>query len=74
MALPTGPGEAGRVSSAARVIATDTPNDNSLRAGWGTYRTGVDALEAATGSDLLSAASPAVQPVVEARVGTGPTG
>jgi endonuclease G len=34
----------------------------------------VDAIEAATGYDLLSAVEGSVQQVVEARVDTGPTG
>jgi endonuclease G len=71
--LPEGSGDAARVSSATRVIAVDTPNDNGLPTAWGDYRTTVDALEAATGLDLLSAVSPVVQKTVEARVDTGPT-
>ncbi|SHJ52126.1 endonuclease G [Hymenobacter daecheongensis DSM 21074] len=71
--LPTGTADATRVSSATRIIAVDTPNDNGLDTAWGPYRTTVDALEAATGYDLLSAVSPAVQQVVEARVDNGPT-
>jgi endonuclease G len=71
--LPMGNNDASRVSSATRVIAVDTPNDNSLSTVWGTYRTSVDAIETATGYDLLSAVPSAVQQVVEARVDTGPT-
>jgi endonuclease G len=37
----------------ALVIAVNTPNINTTGA-WGTYRTSVDAIEAATGYDLLS--------------------
>ena len=71
--LPAGTNDAARVSSATRVIAVDTPNDNALDTAWGGYRTSVDAIEAATGLDLLSAVSPAVQQTVEARVDSGPT-
>ncbi|OWP63757.1 DNA/RNA endonuclease [Hymenobacter amundsenii] len=71
--LPVGSGDASRVTSSTRVIALDTPNDNSLNTSWGTYRTTVNAIEAATGYDLLSAVSTTVQSVVEARVDNGPT-
>ncbi|SFQ68591.1 DNA/RNA non-specific endonuclease [Hymenobacter arizonensis] len=71
--LPVGTNDAARVSSSTRVIAIDTPNDNGLSTSWGTYRTTVDAIEAATGLDLLSAVPAAVQQVIEARVDTGPT-
>lgn len=71
--LPTGANDATRVSSSTRVIAIDTPNDNALSTSWGTYRTSVDAIEAITGLDILSAVPAAVQQVVEARVDNGPT-
>ena len=71
--LPLGDDDARRVSTATRIIAIDTPNDNSLSTSWSTYRTSVDAIEAATGYDLLSAVPAAVQQVVEARVDNGPT-
>ncbi|MCC2547485.1 DNA/RNA non-specific endonuclease [Hymenobacter sp. BT175] len=71
--LPTGDNDAGRVSSSTRVIAVDTPNRNSVSADWGSYRTTVDAIEQATGYDLLSAVSSGVQTTIEARVDNGPT-
>ncbi len=71
--LPVGSGDASRVTTSTRVIALDTPNDNSLNTSWGTYRTTVNAIEAATGYDLLSAVPAAVQSVVEAQVDNGPT-
>ncbi|WP_139925439.1 DNA/RNA non-specific endonuclease [Hymenobacter sp. DG01] len=71
--LPNGSGDAARVTSSTRVIAINTPNNNSLLTTWGSYRTTVDAIEAATGYDLLSAVSTSVQSVVEARVDNGPT-
>jgi len=70
--LPAGADDARRVAASTRVIAIDTPNDNAVSTAWGTYRTSVDAIEAATGYDLLSAVPAAVQQVVEARVDTGP--
>ena len=71
--LPNGSGDAARVNSATRVIAIDTPNDQTVTASWGNYRTSLDAIEAATGLDLLSALPLAVQTVVESRVDNGPT-
>ncbi|MCA8832069.1 DNA/RNA non-specific endonuclease [Hymenobacter pini] len=71
--LPVGTGDAARVTTSTRVIAINTPNDNSLSTTWGSYRTTVDAIEAATGYDLLSAVSASVQATIEARVDNGPT-
>ena len=71
--LPVGNDDASRVSATTRVIAIDTPNDNSISTTWGTYRTSVDAIEAATGLDLLSAVPTAIQQAIEARTDTGPT-
>ena len=71
--LPVGENDATRVSSSTRVIAIDAPNDNSVSTSWGGYRTTVDAIESATGLDVLSAVGSSVQQVVEARVDAGPT-
>ena len=71
--LPTGTNDAGRVTTGTRVIAIDTPNDNSISTTWGTYRTSVDAIETATGLDLLSAVPAAIQQTIEARTDNGPT-
>ena len=73
MVLPMGTNDASRVVANTRVISIDTPNDNSLNTSWGGYRTSVDAIEQATGLDLLSAVSGSVQVVLEARADTGPT-
>ncbi|UOG77351.1 DNA/RNA non-specific endonuclease (plasmid) [Hymenobacter tibetensis] len=71
--LPTGTNDVSRVSATTRIIAIDTPNQQGLNQNWGTYRTTVDAIEAATGLDILSALPPAVQEVVEAKTDNGPT-
>jgi endonuclease G len=71
--LPTGNDDAARVGSSTRVIAVDVPNDNGVSSSWGSYRTTVDAIEQATGYDLLSAVKPAVQTSLEAGRDTGPT-
>ena len=71
--LPTGSNDVRRITSRTRVIAVNTPNNNSLSSAWGSYLTTVDAIEAASGLDILSALPLSVQNVVEARVDTGPT-
>ena len=71
--LPEGSSDAGRVTTATRIIAINTPNNQTLATPWGSYRTSVDAIEAATGYDILSAVSASVQSVVEAKVDNGPT-
>ncbi|WP_245326260.1 DNA/RNA non-specific endonuclease [Hymenobacter wooponensis] len=71
--LPVGDNDASRFTSATRVIAVDTPNENTVSSTLGHYRTTVDAIEAATGLDLLSAVPTSVQASVEAKVDTGPT-
>ncbi|GAB2784928.1 endonuclease G [Hymenobacter luteus] len=70
--LPTGDDDAARVTANTRVIAVAMPNDNNLTASWEEYRTSVDAIEAATGYDLLSAVAPAVQQQLERRIDQGP--
>ncbi len=71
--LPVGNNDVARVGTSTRIIAVNTPNDNSLSSAWGGYRTTVDAIEAASGLDLLSALPLSVQNAVEARTDTGPT-
>ena len=71
--LPEGNGDVNRVNSNTRIIAVNTPNVNSIGLNWGAYRTSVDAIEAATGYDLLSNLPASVQAVVEAKVDNGPT-
>jgi endonuclease G len=71
--LPEGSSDASRVTTSTRIIAINTPNDNSLDTNWGVYRTSVNSIEAATGYDIMSAVSTAVQDVIEARIDNGPT-
>ncbi|RTQ49738.1 DNA/RNA non-specific endonuclease [Hymenobacter gummosus] len=71
--LPEGSSDASRVTTSTRVIAIDTPNDQSVGTTWGSYRTSVDAIESATGYNILSAVSSTVQSTIEARVDNGPT-
>lgn len=71
MLLPEGSSDASRVTTATRIIAIDTPNDNALNTNWGVYRTLVNATE--TAYNILPVVSTAVQDVIEARVDNGPT-
>jgi endonuclease G len=71
--LPSGTNDLARITTKTRVIAIDTPNDNSLSSSWGSYRTSVDAIETATGYDLLSALPTSTQKTLEASHDTGPT-
>jgi endonuclease G len=71
--LPVGNNDVLRVNANTRIIAVDMPNSNAINLNWGTYRTSVDAIEAATGYDILSNLPAAVQAVVEARIDNGPT-
>jgi endonuclease G len=71
--LPEGSSDASRVTTSTRIIAINTPNDNSLDTNWGVYRTSVNSIEAATGYNIMSAVSTAVQDVIEARIDNGPT-
>jgi endonuclease G len=71
--LPMGNNDVSRVSASTRIIAIDSPNQQGVTTNWGVFRTSVDAIEAATGLDLLSALPTAVQQVVEAQTDNGPT-
>ncbi|UOQ72809.1 DNA/RNA non-specific endonuclease [Hymenobacter cellulosilyticus] len=71
--LPEGSNDASRVTTSTRVIAINTPNTTSIGTSWGSYRTTVDAIESATGYNILSAVSSTVQATIEARVDSGPT-
>lgn len=72
--LPIGSNDVSRVSTSTRVIAIDTPNTyNSTNLSWGSYRTSVDAIETATGLNLLSNIPTAIQNTLEAAVDNGPT-
>jgi endonuclease G len=70
--LPAGQHAPEEVTSSTRVIAVNAPNQNSVGAAWGNYSTTVDALEAPTGLDLLSAVASATQATLETRVDAGP--
>jgi endonuclease G len=66
--MPGGNNDLSRVTSSTRVIAVNTPNINTTNSDWKTYRTSVNAIESATGYDLLSSVSSSIQSVIEAKV------
>lgn len=66
--IPNGNGDLSRITTSTRVIAVNTPNINTTNSDWKVYRTSVDAIEAATGYDLLSNVSSSIQSVIEAKV------
>ena len=72
--LTNGTNDVGRVTTSTRVIAIDTPNNQTVtNLPWGSYRTTVDAIESATGLDLLSNLSDPIESTLEAQVDNGPT-
>jgi endonuclease G len=73
LVLPQGTNDVSRVTTSTRVIAVNTPNSNSISSSWGSYRTTVDAIEQATGYNLLSAISSSIQSSIESKVDSGPT-
>lgn len=66
--LPNGDGDSARVTVNTRVIAVNIPNTNTLTSNWKNYRTSVDAIETATGYNLISRLPVSLQAVLEARV------
>ncbi len=71
--LTQGTNDVSRVTTSTRVIAVNTPNINTVSSSWGTYRTSVDAIEAATGYNILSNLPTNIQATIEATVDNGPT-
>ncbi|WP_262512337.1 DNA/RNA non-specific endonuclease [Adhaeribacter arboris] len=67
--LPEGDDDINRITSSTRVIAVDTPNINKVNSNRSLYLTTVDAIEKATGYDLLSEVPMQIQEVLEANVG-----
>jgi len=70
--LPEGSNDLQRiVAGQGRVLAIDTPNDNSISPEWNQYLTSVDKIEAATGLDILSALPAATQVQLQRVVDSG---
>ena len=66
--IANGNNDSARFTTNTRVIAVDVPNTNTLFSSWKNYRTSVDAIEAATGYDLISRMPVLLQAALEARV------
>lgn len=71
--IPQGDGDLSRISSSTRVIAVNIPNLNTVSSSWGIYRTSVDAIEAATGYNIMSNVPVEIQNIIEAVIDNGPT-
>ena len=65
--LPTGNGDLARVTADTRILAIDTPNDNTIDPDWKKYITTVDAIEKATSYDLLSKLPIDIQKALQAK-------
>lgn len=71
--IPEGSNDINRIQENSRIIAVDMPNQQSVNIyTWGHYRTSVDAIEKATGCDLLSALPVTLQNKLEALTDDGP--
>jgi endonuclease G len=68
LVIPQGNNDLARINSSTRVIAVNTPNSQSISSNWRNYRTSVNAIEQATGYDLLSNLSESLQTVLEDKV------
>lgn len=69
--IPTGNKDVNRVNTKTRVIAIDTPNNNTINPDWTQYIVTVDMIEKITGYDLLSAIPKNIQDVIESRTDSG---
>jgi endonuclease G len=68
LVIPDGTNDLSRVTASTRVIAVIMPNVNNTGTDWKTFRTSVDAIESASGYDLLSNLPFGIQQILEARV------
>ncbi|WP_143306552.1 DNA/RNA non-specific endonuclease [Chitinophaga vietnamensis] len=66
--LPDGNNDLSRVNGSTRVIAVNTPNDNSINSDWTQYKVTVRDIESATGYNLLSNLRPSLQDSLETRI------
>jgi DNA/RNA endonuclease G (NUC1) len=66
--ISNGDNDSSRVNNNTRIIAVNIPNTNTLFSNWKNYRTSVDAIEDATGYDLISKLPVSLQAVLEARI------
>ncbi|MCJ8211992.1 DNA/RNA non-specific endonuclease [Mucilaginibacter sp. RS28] len=66
--IPDGNNDINRVTTTTRVIAVNTPNNNSINSDWTQYKCTVRSIESATGYNILSALPQSVQDAVETKV------
>lgn len=69
--IPTGDNDISRVSTGTRVIAVNTPNNNTIDADWTKYIVTVKDIETATGYTLLSGLPTAVRSALETKKDAG---
>lgn len=70
--IPNGNNDLSRISASTRVIAVNTPNDQStVNADWKQYLTTVRSIETAAGVNIMSNVSQSIQDVIEARTDSG---
>ena len=66
--LPIGNNDLARVTADTRILAIDTPNDNTINSDWTKYITTVDAIEKSTSYDLLSKLPTTLQKTLQAKI------
>ena len=66
--IPNGSDDLNRINTNTRVIAVDTPNENSINRDWKIYRTSVHAIEMTTGYNLLTNLPPPVRITLQSKV------
>ncbi|RZA02961.1 MAG: DNA/RNA non-specific endonuclease [Sphingobacteriaceae bacterium] len=69
--IPAGNNDVNRVTNKTRVIAIDTPNNNTINPDWTRYIVTVDMIEKITGYDLLSNLPKNIQDVIESKADSG---
>lgn len=70
--IPNGNNDLSRITTSTRVIAVDTPNDQStVNADWKQYLTTVKSIETAAGVNIMSNVSQSIQTVLENRTDSG---
>jgi endonuclease G, mitochondrial len=69
--IPAGNNDVNRVNNKTRVIAVDTPNNNTINPDWTQYIVTVDMIEKMTGYNLLSSLPKNIQDVVESKIDSG---
>jgi len=66
--IPNGNSDLNRVNADTRILAVDTPNENTILTDWTKYITTVDAIEKSTKYDILSKLSTELQKTLQAKV------